>query len=133
MPQGLSGLLVALALIALLGYQAARAAPGSRLRQAYSLAAAGFGIIITLNFLYLIGAGSPTIVNTVGIAAVALLIGAVVAFAAAIFNGEFQAKIHQAQQYTAGERERIARRRSERERASTPPDKSLGDDQNQGR
>ncbi len=142
MLQGLSGLLIALVLTALLAYQAVRAAPGSRLRQAYSLASAGFGIIITLNLLYLIGAGNPIIANSVGLTAVALLIGAVAAFVTAIFNGEFQAKIRQAEAYTAGERERIAQRRAAseadaqrlRERATAaPPDQPAGGDGSQGR
>lgn len=137
MLQGFYGLLVALALTALLAYQASRAAPGSRLRQAYGLASAGFGIIIALNFLYMVGAGSPVVANAVGLTAVALLIGAVAAFGLAIFNGEFQAKIRQAQEYTAGERERLARQRAAREadaqglrdRAkAAPPDQPAGGD-----
>lgn len=122
MPQGLSGLLVAGLLTALLAYQARRAAAGSRLRQTYSLAAAGFGLIIILNVLYLLGTGAGLLGNTLGFVAVALLLGAAVSFVFALTNGEFSAKLREAQDYTQQQREEIARRRAERERA-------LGDEQ----
>jgi hypothetical protein len=115
--QGFTGLLIATVLTALLAYQAARAAAGSRLRQTYSLAAGGFGLILALNFLYMQGVGGGLLGNTVGFAAVAMLIGAVAAFGASIFNGEFTAKIRAAQDYTASQRDEIARQRAERERA----------------
>lgn len=118
MLQGLYGLLIALLLAILLGYQAWRAAPGSRLRQTYSLAAIGFGLIITLNVLYLFGIAGGLTSGVLGFAAVALLIGAVASFAVALFNGEFQAKIRQAEAYTADERERIARKRADLERSA---------------
>ncbi|HMQ29305.1 MAG TPA: hypothetical protein PKD53_01205 [Chloroflexaceae bacterium] len=118
MLQGWAGLLIALALTALLARQAARAARGTRLRQTYSLAAGGFGLIIALNALFLLGVAGELLSSTVGFVAVALLIGAAVSFVMAMLNGEFGAKLRQAQAYTAEERERIARRRLERERAA---------------
>jgi hypothetical protein len=127
MLQGFSGLIIALLLTVLLGYQATRAAPGSRLRQAYGLATGGFGVIIALNFLYLIGLASPLISNTVGLTAVALLFGGAAAFVVALFNGEFGAKLRQAQAYTAEERERLARQRHERT-AAAPEQPARGDD-----
>lgn len=121
MLQGFYGLLIAMILTALLAYQAARADPGSRLRQTYTLAAGGFGLIIVLNFLYLIGVTGWLIGNVLSFAAVALLLGAVASFVVALFNGEFQTKLRQAQTYTAEERERIAQRRFERERSAGAP------------
>lgn len=118
MLQGFSGLLIALVLTALLGYQASRAAPGSRLRQTYSLAAAGFGVIIALNLLFFIGVPLGPFAQVLNLAAVALLIGAVASYVFALFNGEFQAKIREAKNYTADERARAAERRVERERAA---------------
>ena len=129
MVQGFYGLLVAMVLTVLLASQAARAAPGSRLRQTYTLAAGGFGLIITMNVLWLMGVPGGLLVNILSFGAVALLIGAVASFAIALFNGEFQAKIRQAQEYTASERERIAQKRFERERSSVvQPDQYAGDD-----
>lgn len=123
MLQGSYGLLIALLLTALLGYQAARAARGSRLRQTYSLAAGGFGLILVLNLLYTLGIASGLLANVFSFTAVAMLIGAVASFAFALLNGEFGAKLRQAQQYTAEERERIAQQRAEREQAAdNPPD-----------
>ncbi len=122
MQQGWAGLLIALALTALLARQAAQAERGSRLRQTYSLAAGGFGLIIALNILFLLGVAGELLSSTLSFAAVALLIGAAVAFVLAMLNGEFGAKIRQAQAYTAEERERIARQRRERERAAGQDD-----------
>lgn len=134
MLQGSYGLLIALLLTALLGYQAARAARGSRLRQTYNLAAGGFGLILVLNLLYTLGIASGLLANVFSFAAVAMLIGAVASFAVALFNGEFQAKLRQAQQYTAEERERIAQRRAEREQAAAePPDPATGGQDKTGR
>jgi hypothetical protein len=117
MPQGLLGLLVASLLTALLGYQAVRAAAGSRLRQTYGLATAGFGLILALNFYYLLGLGNGLIGNVLSFVAVALLIGAVASFGVALFNGEFGAKLREAQDYTGQQREQIAQQRAERERS----------------
>ena len=122
MQQGWAGLLIALALTALLARQAAQAERGSRLRQTHSLAAGGFGLIIALNILFLLGVAGELLSSTLSFAAVALLIGAAVAFVLAMLNGEFGAKIRQAQAYTAEERERIARQRRERERAAGQDD-----------
>lgn len=117
MPQGSIGLIVAGLLTALLGYQAARAGAGSRLRQTYSLAAGGFGLIIALNVLYLLGAGAGLAGTVLSFVAVALLLGAVASFAMALFNGEFSAKLREARAYTDQQRDEIAQRRAERERA----------------
>lgn len=128
MPQGLLGLLVASLLTALLAYQAARAAAGSRLRQTYGLAAGGFALILALNFLYLVGAGAGLTGNMLSFVAVALLIGAVASFALALFNGEFGAKLREAQGYTSQQREQIARRRAEREPAPGGEGQNKGQD-----
>ncbi len=128
MPQGLVGLLVASLLTALLAYQAARAAAGSRLRQTYGLAAGGFALILALNFLYLLGAGAGLVGNVLGFVAIALLIGAVASFALSLFNGEFGAKLREAHDYTSQEREQIARRRAEREQAIGDEGTSKGQD-----
>lgn len=138
MLQGFYGLLIAMVLTALLAYQASRAAPGSRLRQTYMLAAGGFGLIIAINLLWLIGVSSGLLLTVVSFAAVAMLIGAVTSFAVALFNGEFGAKIREAQTYTADERERIAQRRFERERSAGsnvdhPPPTSDAHDESAGR
>ncbi|NTU78319.1 MAG: hypothetical protein HGA45_02765 [Chloroflexales bacterium] len=116
MSQGFRGLLIAILLTALLAYQASRAAPRSRLRQTYSLAAGGVGLMIVINSLWLLGVTGGLLVNIVGFAAFGLLVGAVATLMLAYFNGEFQTKIRQVQAYTADERERSARKRLEHER-----------------
>ncbi len=118
MVQGYVGLLVAMLLTGLLAYQAIRAERGSRLRQTYSLAAGGFGIILALNLLWSLGIEVGLLANVLNFAAVAMLIGAVASYALAVLNGEFSAKIRQAKEYTAGERARYAQQRREREQAT---------------
>jgi hypothetical protein len=129
MVQGYVGLLVAMLLTGLLAYQAAQAERGSRLRQTYGLAAGGFGLILVLNLLWSLGIAVGLLANVLNFAAVAMLIGAVASYVLALLNGEFSAKIRQAQEYTAGERARYDQQRREREQASSSqPELPAGDD-----
>ncbi|MFV9503557.1 MAG: hypothetical protein AB4911_03235 [Oscillochloridaceae bacterium umkhey_bin13] len=106
MPSGLSGLIIAGILAAMLVAQALRAVARSRLRLAYGLGAGAMALVALFNLLALLQVQAPMLGGAIIVLGLALLAGSVGALALAMFNGELRAKLDQARQVAAAERER---------------------------
>lgn len=105
MSEGLSSLLVALALAVLLAVQAQRAAAGTRLRQAFTMGAASMLVLTLTNLLVLLNLGGEWLASLHTLTTALFLVSILMAVIA-LFNGEFQAKLRQARELVAAERAR---------------------------
>jgi hypothetical protein len=122
MSQEFARLIITLVAVLLVGRQALRAAPGSRRRQSFSLAALGFALLTLGNAFPVLGLSSQVALTLLVGIGLALLLGSLVSLFFAYREGELADQFRRAGAMVAKEREQIAERerreREERERRS---------------
>jgi hypothetical protein len=113
MSQELLRLIMALLATALIVREARRAAPGSRRRLAFSLGAAGFGLLAVGNLLALLSLGGQALIVGASSLGIALLLGSLVTLFLAYRAGEMSEQVRRAGDYVAAERAKRDRERRE--------------------
>lgn len=110
MSQEFARLFIAVVATILVARQALRATPGSRRRLAFTLGAAGFGLLAAGNGFPLLGIANPTLLTLLVAVGVALLLGSLVSLFLAFRAGEMADQVRRAEGMIAREREQSAER-----------------------